>query len=173
MKIILSFVTSADGRVTGPKGEQSRTWASPDDQSFFAKLIEENGIVIMGRNTYEEHRQFFSKTPHIRRIVMTSGAPDKRAPKGVEFSTLSPTKLVLSLKKQGCTEALLAGGPRLSASFFKAKLVNELILTIEPRVFGSGLPILDGPIGKPKLTLTSVKKINAAGTLLLRYAVTY
>lgn len=171
MKITLSFVASADGRVTGPKGEQSRTWASPDDQSFFAKLVEENGLVILGRNTYEKHKQFFSKTPHIRRIVMTNGAPDKRAPKGVEFSSLSPTKLVRSLKKQGCKKALLAGGPRLSAAFFKAKLVSELILTIEPRLFGGGLPILEGKIGKPKLALLSVVKINRAGTLLLRYKV--
>lgn len=173
MKITLSFVASADGRVTGRKGEETRTWASTDDQSFFAKLIEDNGLVIMGRNTYEEHKEFFSKTPHIRRIVMTSGTPDKRSPKGVEFSSLSPTKLVLSLKKQGCTKALLASGPRLSAVFFKAKLVNELILTIEPRVFGGGLPILEGAPGKPQLSLISTKRINRAGTVLLRYSITY
>ncbi len=173
MKITLSFVASADGRVTGSKGEQSRTWASPDDQSFFAKLIEENQLVIMGLNTYEEHKQFFSMTPHIRRIIMTSGTADDRAPKGVEFSTLSPAKLVKSLEKQGCKKALLAGGPRLSAAFFRAKLVNKLILTIEPRLFGGGLLVLEGAVGKPKLTLVSVKKMNAAGTLLLRYTVTY
>ncbi len=173
MKIILSFVASADGRVTGPKGEQSRTWASSDDQSFFTKLIEESGIVIMGRNTYEEHKQFFVKTPHIRRIVMTSGASDKRAPRGIEFSALSPKRLVQSLEKQGCKQALLAGGPRLSAAFFKANLVNELVLTIEPELFGGGLPVLDGALGKHKLNLVSVKKMNQAGTVLLRYAVTY
>jgi dihydrofolate reductase len=171
MKITLSFVASADGRVTGPKGEQSRTWASPHDQSFFAKLIEKNGLVIMGRNTYEKHKRFFSKTPHIRRIVMTSGAPDKRAPLGVEFSTLSPAKLVQKLRKERVKNGLLAGGPRLSAAFFKAKAVNELILTIEPRVFGGGLPILEGSVGKPKLSLLSVKKLNSSGALLLRYKV--
>lgn len=171
MKITLSFVASADGRVTGPNDEQSRTWASRDDQSFFARLVEENGLVIMGRNTYEEHKRFFAKTPHIRRIVMTARAPEKYPPRGVEFSTLSPAKLVEWLKRQGCKKALLAGGPRLSAAFFKAGLVNELILTVEPKVFGGGLPILEGKIGKPELTLFSAKKLNTSGTLLLRYKV--
>ena len=102
---------------------------------------------------------------------MTSGKSDKRAPKGVEFSSLSPMRLAQSLKKQGCTTALLAGGPRLGAAFFKAKLVSELILTIEPKLFGGGLPVLEGPIGRPKLSLLSVKKLNRAGTMLLRYKV--
>jgi dihydrofolate reductase len=125
----------------------------------------------LGVNIAEEHKQFFSKTPHIRRIVMTNRAFDTRAPQGVEFSTLSPKRLVQSLEKQGRTKALLAGGPRLSATFFKSKLVSEFFLTIEPKVFGAGLPLLDGIIGTQELRLVSIKKLNRAGTLLLRYKI--
>ncbi len=171
MHVTLSFVASADGRVTGPKGEQSYTWASAEDQSLFARLVRENELVIMGRNTYEKHKRFFAKAPHIRRIVLTSRRTNVHAPQGVEFSSLPPKKLMQSLEKRGFKKALLASGPRLSAAFLKTKLVNELILTIEPKLFGGGLPLLEGVVGKPKLELLSFEKLNGAGTVLLRYKV--
>lgn len=172
MKITLSFVASADGRVTGPNGEQSREWASSEDQSFFGTLVERVDVVIMGRNTYEEHKQFFLASPDKRRIVMTS--KNLIAPPGtrIEFTNLPPAELTHKLEKERVEKILLAGGPRLSAAFLKARLVNELLLTIEPKVFGGGLPVLDGDIGSPQLSLTSFERIGPE-TVLLRYHVTY
>lgn len=172
MKVTLAFVASADGRVTGPHGEQSRTWASPEDQRFFADLVQKTSTIILGRTTYLEHKKYFSKSPHIRRIVMTS---DKKlaATKvpGIEFSTETPVRLIRRLDREGVKKVLLAGGPRLSAAFMHAKLVSEFFLTIEPKVFGGGLPLFDGPVGRPNIDLVSTKKLNAAGTILLKYKV--
>lgn len=172
MKVTLAFVVSLDGRVTGPKGEESRDWASPEDQKFFADLVQKTGTVIMGRNTYLLHKKYFTKSPHIRRIIMTRDATLAASRKpGIEFSSLSPTKLIKKLEKEGCREVLLAAGPLLSAAFLKSKLVTDFYLTVEPIIFGSGLPIFDGVVGRPKLTLVSSKKLNTGGTMLLKYKV--
>lgn len=176
MRIILAVVASADGRITGPKGEQPHAWASTEDQEYFQKLIREHGVVIIGRNTYLVHRKQLKLTPNIRRIVMTAdpGKMKKDEVKGrLEFLSLSPTRLVRALQKGGYRQAVLAGGPRLSAAFIKAKLVTELHITIEPKLFGAGLPILDGNLGQTRLKLSSVKQLNKSGTLLLRYKVSY
>ena len=176
MKITLCYVASADGRVTGPKGEQPKRWASPEDQTQFQKLIKENGVVIIGRNTYLAHRKQLKLTPNVRRIVMTAqpGALKKDEVKGrLEFTSLSPVKLVRALEKGGYRRALLAGGPRLSAAFLKAKIVNELYLTIEPKLFGAGLPTLEGNFPQIRMKLLGEKQLNKNGTLLLRYKISY
>lgn len=172
MKVLLAFVASLDGRVTGPRGEQSRTWASPQDQQFFTGLVQKTGVVIVGRNTYLEHKKYFSQSPHIRRIVMTSDAKlTSTKISRLEFSTETPSKLIRRLEREGVKKVLLAGGPRLSAAFMRAKLVSEFFLTIEPKIFGGGLPLFEGSVGKPKLTLVSTKRLNTAGTILLKYKV--
>ncbi|MBI5456326.1 dihydrofolate reductase family protein [Candidatus Kaiserbacteria bacterium] len=176
MKITLAVVASADGRITGPKGEQPRLWASREDQEQFQKLIKENGVVIVGRNTYLAHRKQLKLTPNIRRIVMTTqpGKLKKDEVKGrLEFTSLSPLKLIRALEKGGYRRALLAGGPKLSAAFLKLKLVNEIHITIEPKLFGAGFPILDGNLSQCRLKLSSSKQLNAGGTQLLRYKVSY
>lgn len=176
MKVILAVVASADGRITGSKGEQPHAWASKEDQEYFQKLIREHGVVIIGRNTYLVHRKQLKLTPNIRRIVMTNdpGKMKKDEVKGrLEFLSLSPSRLVKALQKGGYRQAVLAGGPRLSAAFIKAKLVTDLHVTFEPKLFGAGLPVLDGTLGQTRLKLSSVKQLNKIGTVLLRYKVSY
>lgn len=176
MKVILAVVASADGRITGPRGEQSKSWASSEDQAHFQKLIRQNGVVIIGRNTYLVHRKQLKLTKEIRRIVMTSdpGRLKKDEVKGrLEFTSLSPVRLIQALRKGGYRQAILAAGPRLSAAFIKAKLVTELHLTIEPKMFGAGLPILDGNFKEVRLRPLGIKPLNKFGTLLLRYKISY
>ena len=52
----------------------------------------------------------------------------------------------------------------------QAGLINEIILVVEPVVFGSGLPLFKGSEFEYKLSLTDVKKLNDH-TVQLHYAV--
>jgi dihydrofolate reductase len=67
---------------------------------------------------------------------------------------------------------LLVGGATINGLFLKDKLVDEFYLTIEPRLFGTGKNIIEKQILNTKMTLMNVKKINNAGTLLLKYKIT-
>ena len=148
MKIILAMVLSLDGKST--KGDGSpNLWASVEDQGFFHDLKKKIGVIIVGRKTYEA-----AGKPHgdgIRRIVMS---------RSTGFTL--PTDI---------NEALLVGGSELNAEFFKRKLINEIYLTIEPKIFGTGLPLAKGLPLEVELELLNMERLNRQGTLLLHYRV--
>ena len=155
MKIILVMVISADGKIT--KGDQGPNhWASPEDQDFFHNLKKKIGVIIVGRKTYEA-----AGKPHgdgIERIVMSHCGP-------------TPGEVVADLEKKGYSEALLVGGSDVNAEFFRRKLVSEIYLTIEPKIFGVGLPLAQGIPLEVELELINMKQLNPQGTLLLHYRV--
>jgi len=155
MRIILVMVMSVDGKTT--RGDESpNLWASPEDQDFFKKLKEKIGVLIMGRKTYEAAGQ-----PHgdgIKRIVMSHHGP-------------TPVEILKNLAKHGCQEALLVGGSEINGAFFADKLINEIYLTIEPKIFSEGLPLAQAIGHEVELELLNVRQLNPRGTLLLHYNV--
>lgn len=169
----LAIVASADGRITNPRRVGDRTWISAEDQRFFAKRMAASDAVIMGSGTYRAHRAHMRKTPRIRRIVMTS-TPQKFTRDArqdwLEFTALSPARLLGKLKREGAERILLVSGPRLSGAFLRTGKVAKIFLTLEPVLFGGGLPILEGDFPLKKLRLLQVRRLNKGGTLLLEYA---
>lgn len=140
------MVLSLDGRST--KGDGSpNLWASLEDQAHFKNLKKKIGVVIMGRKTYEAAGK--PGGDGIRRIVMSRES-------GFEL----PTDI---------DEALLVGGSELNAEFFKRELINEIYLTIEPEIFGSGLPLAQMAGLDVQLELINMQQLNPRGTLLLHY----
>lgn len=85
--------------------------------------------------------------------------------------------LVNHFNKEGLKNILLEGGPNLMGSFFKENLVDEIFLTIAPKIIGnqrnSTLTMVEGFMFKPekvkKLKLISVKEVK--NELFLRYQV--
>ena len=69
----------------------------------------------------------------------------------------------------GYKKILLVGGATINGLFLKENLVDELYLTIEPKIFGSGKNIIEGQLLDSKLKLLNIQKINKEGTLLLKY----
>lgn len=155
MKITLAMVMSADGKST--KGDGSpNLWASVEDQGFFHKLKHKIGVIIVGRKTFEAAGK--PSGDGIERIVMSHGGP-------------TPREVIANLEKRGRAEALLVGGSELNGAFFKEKLINEIYLTIEPKIFGEGLPLAQMAGNEVKLELLNVERLNPQGTLLLHYRV--
>lgn len=174
MKIILSVVASKDGRVTDARGNPPSMWASGEDQRMFRTLIRRCGVVIIGSNTYTAQKESIRAARGALRVVMTSRPAryKKDARRGrLEFTSRSPSVVVASLSARGFSRSLLAGGPELVRTFLKAKLVNELWLTIEPVTFGKGLKMASVP--KARLVLLRKQALNNKGTTLFKYRVTY
>lgn len=80
------------------------------------------------------------------------------------------------LQDKGYKHVLVEGGPTLLGSFVQAKLLDEIFLTISPRLFGSKpnstKTLIEGillPSNQNKLKLISVKKIK--DELFLRYKI--
>ena len=173
MKVILVMVSSLDGKITKHQDPQIASWTSTEDKKLFAALIKKSALIVMGAGTYETAKDRIKLESGKLRIVITRH-PAKyrkaRVPGMLEFSSESPRVLVQRLRKRYRT-ILLVGGGEINTLFLKANLVNELHHTIEPLLFGTGKPMVSSIPLDLSLKLTSIKKINASGTLSSVYRV--
>jgi dihydrofolate reductase len=84
-------------------------------------------------------------------------------------------ELVRELKSETGKGIYLCGGAELATMLFAEKLIDEVILKLNPVLFGSGISLLSGSgiaIEPIDLELTS-NKIYENGVLLLYYQVKY
>jgi len=174
MKITMVMLMTVDGKTTQGDNENIYTWTSPEDQKHFFSLIKKNNLIVMGRKTFEASRPVIRLEKGKLRIVLTHH-PKKYSKESVtgqlEFSNENPEKLIKRMEGLGYKKILLVGGATINGLFLKENLVDELYLTIEPKIFGSGKNIIEGQLLDKFLQLINVKKLNKKGTLLLRYKI--
>jgi len=174
MKTILIFVTTLDGKITRWGDPMIRSWSSVTDQAYFDEIWSNNRVIIMGSGTYlpapvkpDSKHLFIILTghPEIYKNVEVQGQ--------LEFTGDTPFALLEKIRKTGEETVLIVGGARIATSFFREQLIDELWLTIEPRIFGSGNGLVEEEKLDIKLNLISVIKANSQGTLLTKYKVIY
>ena len=173
IKVILAIVTSLDGKTTKGEIQNQSLWASREDQAYFQSLITANNLIVMGRKTYEASKPILKLKKGKQRIVLTRNPESFKdfAVEGqLQFSDESAQKLLQRLERAGYKQMLLVGGSGVSTLFFKENLVDEVWITIEPKIFGSGNGMVDEEINV-KLLLENMEKLNENGTLLLKYKV--
>lgn len=174
MKVILVAVSSLNGKIT--KGSESHiySWTSKEDSQMFSSLIEKNNLIVMGSKTYESVRKIIKHKKNKLRIVLTRN-PEKYSKETIrgslEFTDESPLKLIARLGNRGYKKMLVVGGAVTNTLFLKSKLVNEIYLTIEPKIFGTGKNLISDENLDISLKLISIEKLNNQGTLLLKLRV--
>jgi len=172
MEIVLVFVATLDGKITRWGDPYARKWSSKEDQEYFRMIWKDAHLIVMGSSTYNLHRMKPSVNHHF--VVMTS-EPAKykelEVPGQLEFSDESPARLTSRLNESGYKQMLLVGGPHVATSFLKEQLVDELWLTIEPRIFGTGGNFVIEEELDIELSLLSCEKVNEQGTLITKYEV--
>lgn len=175
MKVNLAIVISLDGRTT--RGDEpSQIWASPEDKQHLDGMIAGAGVIITGRKTYEIIRPYVKLSPAIRRIILTRDPENYKndvVPGQREFSNESPRDLISRLENEGYREVLLLSGEKLSTAFFDEQLISDIIVTVEPLIFGEGKGITLPIKQSINLFLIDIQKLNTKGTVLLRYKVVY
>lgn len=174
MKVTMVMLSSVDGKTTKGNDSNIYTWTSVEDQQYFFNLIKKNNLIIMGSETYNASRPVIKLEKEKLRIVLTRD-PKKyftQLVKGqLEFSNEAPEKLIKRLSILGYKKALLVGGSIINGLFLKKNLVDELHLTIEPKIFGNGKNIVEKQSLDKSLQLKSIKKLNKTGTILLKYKI--
>lgn len=178
MKIILIKAASLDGRFTKGNSRDIYSWTSAEDLSNFIKVKQENNLLVMGSGTFvsvKDIEQAGLKPEKGRlRIVMTEnpGKYTKYAVAGqLEFTDESPRQLVARLEKQGYRQMLFVGGSKLLSAFLEAKLITDVWLTLEPRIFGRGDILNSTKDLDIYLELREITRLNKQGTLLLKYII--
>lgn len=157
---------TADGKIAREKA-QLADWTSPEDKKMFVKISKEFGLVMMGANTF---RTFPAPLPQRLNVVFGEAQPDERWD-NVKWVSGDPEPVLQELEALGYQAALLGGGAGLNSQFLEKKLITEIILTIEPKIFGAGLSLFDRPLAAD-LELQEINQLSP-NTVALRYRVKY
>lgn len=172
MKTILIFVSTLDGKITKWGDPKVRSWSSSDDQNYFDTIWNATRIIIMGSGTYNPDP--LKPTSNHLFIVMTrqpSKYKSSEKPGQLEFTDETPSVLLKRVEKYGDEKILIVGGSQIATLFLREQLIDELWLTIEPKIFGVGSSFVTEEKLDINLNLLSTEKINEQGTLITKYRV--
>jgi dihydrofolate reductase len=172
MKTILIFVSTLDGKITKWGTSNVKLWTSHQDQDYYKNVLNKSRLVVMGSNTF--NADTFKPIPNHLFIIMTRD-PDKyknlEVPGEIEFTNESPVELTARFKSKGYKQMVVVGGPHVATSFLKEQLIDELWLTFEPKIFGTGGNFATDENLDISLRLIHCEKVNEQGTLITKYAV--
>ena len=166
LKVIMMMAMTVDGKIAKDK-TQFADWTSREDKKLFVAISKLHGVIMMGENTF---KTFPAPLKDRLNVVFTENINQEKI-EGVKWVTGDPAATLLELEKMGYTSALLGGGSFLNSLFLEKKLISEIILTVEPKIFGTGLSLFNKDI-TATLKLLETKNLND-DTLMLRYQVIY
>jgi dihydrofolate reductase len=165
MKTILLMAMTLDGRVARTMAHFP-DWTEKEDKALFARISKQAGVVIMGSRTFDT---LGKPLPGRKNIIITRQRARKSEWDNLVF-TDRPVKEILSdLEKEGFSEAVLAGGTIINTLFAEARLIDEIMVTVSPLVFGSGLSLFENHISM-EMKLLEVRRIGD-NTVFLHYKV--
>jgi dihydrofolate reductase len=163
MKVSLIAAITADGLI-GKDQNHLADWTSPEDKKLFVKLTKEAGVMVLGSRTFDTIGRAL---PGRRMIVLTS-RPERYSVENVEFTNESPSAVVARLEQEGATGLAICGGSQVYTEFMQQQLVDDLYLSVEPLLFGTGVSLFNANV-ELKMSLQEVRQLNA-GTVLLHYS---
>lgn len=192
MKIVLMMAMTADGKIA-KTSDHFPDWTSKEDKKYFMETTKKHGVILMGEKTFftlspkpknntsdtankkgnnsgsfGEGRAFPKPLPGRLNVVFTL---EKNPPEmdGVKWVSGDEEKVLKELENMGYQSAILGGGAYLNSQFLKKKLIDEIWITIEPKIFGGGLGIFSGDFDAD-LKLISLEKINE-NSVVVKYRV--
>lgn len=166
IKVIMMMAITVDGKIAKDK-TQFADWTSKEDKKLFVEISKACGAIVMGENTF---KTFPAPLKERLNVVFTENPQQTEIP-GVKFVSGDPQIVLQELEELGYREVLLGGGSFLNSLFLEQKLITEIVLTVEPKIFGSGLSLFNRDLDA-NLKLLEFKNLNE-DTLMLRYRVLY
>ena len=162
MKVLLIAAVSADGKIAESEDQLSLDWTSKEDLRFFIDKTKEAGVVIMGRKTFDTIGKPLKER---QLIVMTRSPESQKEMEGVEYTSESPKEILDRLSALGIKSVVIAGGSSIYSMFLKEELVTDVYLTVEPYLFGGGVPLASG-FERIQMKLEDVSQLGENGVLL-------
>lgn len=169
MKITIIMAQTLDGKI-GKDSSHIADWTPTEDKKSFATETKKLGVIIMGSTTFDTIKR---PLPGRLNLILTSrpeAYKEYEQPGLLEFFKGTPAEVVELLESRGHQTAALGGGAKTNAAFLKAGLVDEILLTIVPIIFGQGISISEGQEIDAKLELIEETKLTD-NLIQLRYKV--
>lgn len=162
MRVILYMAQTLNGFIARENDEAP--WSDTVFQAYYA-LIREQGNIIIGRKTYDVMMEAgdFAHLNTPKTIVLSqsiNSAPDA--------SVAATAQAALDLL-QDFETVIVAGGAKCNTAFFQAGLIDELIIDVEPQIFGRGISFFTPFDGEAQLKLLGIEELGEAA-VRLRYS---
>jgi dihydrofolate reductase len=143
-KIKLFIAVTIDGFIAREDG--SIGWLddmeNPDGSDHgYKKFYETIGTVVIGRKTYEQIIGFGLSWPYAdsKSLVITRNKDYKTSTENTGIITEIDTRLIETLRLKEGKDVWLVGGGEIITQFIKERAIDEMILSIVPRMLGRGI----------------------------------
>jgi dihydrofolate reductase len=138
MKVTLLMAQTLDGRIA-KDSDHFPDWTEKADKKFFMNYTKEAGVMIMGRKTFDT---LPGVLPGRLSVVLSRSAEEWEArEENLVFTSLSPQDILAKLVSLGNDHVVLTGGTTINSLFAEEGLIDEIIVTVSPVVFGEGLGV--------------------------------
>ena len=165
MNVTLLMALTLDGKIAkGP--DHYPDWTGKEDKKFFAKISKGAGVIIMGSRTFDT---FGNPLPDRKNIVLTRNKTRKSEWDNLVYTDKKPAKILKDLEKEGYSNVILAGGATINSLFAREKLIDDIIVTISPKIFGYGISLFAEDISMD-LELVATEKVSP-NLVCLKYKV--
>lgn len=164
-KYIAIAAVSVDGKIAKHQNHPS-DWTSKEDKKFMREILDSCDAIIVGNNTYQTALRPLAK----RNCIVLSRKQAGRRGKNLFYCNPQKVSLRRLIGSLGYKRVAILGGARTYAYFLEHNLLDEIYLTLEPVVFGQGINLFAAKkFSLRHFRLVWVKKLNAQGSLLLKY----
>lgn len=169
MKTIVLMVMTLDGIIAKNSEQPNANWITKADAKLFREKTRAAGVVVMGNNTHKTlGRHLLARL----NIVMTR-SPELQTsiPDQLEFTSDEPKKILADLSKRRFREVIICGGAEINSLFLLDDLIDELWVTIEPKLFGRGLGLFTDMNLDQNLELITEPERLGKNSILVKYRI--
>jgi dihydrofolate reductase len=167
MKVTCLMALTLDGKI-GLDAEHFPDWTGKADKKLFVEMTKKAGVLIMGSKTYDT---IGKPLPGRKNIVLTRDKARVSDHEDLIFTNNMPAQILKNCEAQGFSEVIIAGGTTINSLFAREKLIDRLVVTISPVIFGKGLGLFGEDIALD-LTLEDYSQLDE-NRLCVSYKVMY
>ena len=166
MKVTCLMAQTLDGKIARSK-THFPDWTETADKKYFRDFTKRAGVMIFGKTTFDT---LPGVLPGRLTVVMSRRASDwDERQENLVFTRKSPLEILRKLKQLGYENPVVAGGAIINSLFARENLIDELVVTVSPVIFGEGFGVFEADV-TVDLVLEQVEPLGE-NSLVLTYQV--
>ncbi|WP_068781935.1 dihydrofolate reductase family protein [Paenibacillus sp. GM2] len=160
-KVVLYLAISLDGYIARNDGSVDWLFDVEGDggDNGYSKFYHTVGTVVMGRLTYDEVLKLADEFPYADKPCYILSRTEQPPAPHATFTNEALDTLIPRLKADSEGNVWLVGGGQLAAAFLEAGLLDELHITLTPKILGEGIPLF------PQGTVPSTLRLKQIGQM--------
>ncbi len=171
MRLVKYFVASSlDSYISRKDGGVD--WLFMDQDYGMKAFFDSVDVAVMGRKTYAKALELSPngvQFPGMKSYVFSHLMPKGRQ-ENIEVVSDPPETWLKSIRARAGKDIWLVGGGEMVREFLQKKLVNEIGISIHPRLLGDGVPLYAQPYPETELEMVRSKQYPS-GLLQVFYRV--